>query len=102
MTKKEFKSLVRDMVYIGFNGNKIRINAFYFDYKEGEDTSTGKFFRGYKYQVASNVKNISKADLLDLFYKWVENGENLPYYVDYKFAQFDTDRFRVSLSTNTR
>jgi len=102
MTKKEFKAKCNDMVYSGWNGNKIRINAFYFDYQEGTDMATGKSFRGYKYQVASNVKNISKAKLFDLFYKWVENGENLPYYVDYKFAQFDTDRFRISLSTNTR
>jgi len=102
MTKNEFKKSCIDQTYTGWDGHKIKINAFYFDYKEGEDIATGRYFRGYKYQVASNVKNITKAKLFDLFYKWVENSENLPYYVDYKYAFFDIDRFKISLTSNTR
>ena len=98
MTKKQFKSLVRDMVYSGWNGKRIRINAFFYGWKSGEDISTGRRFAGYQYMISTNVKNVSKASLFDLFYKWVEKGENLPYYVDYKFAQLDADRFKVSLS----
>jgi len=98
MTKKEFKAGCNEQTYTGWNGHKIRINAFFFGWLSGEDMATGKRFAGYKYMVSTNVKNISKAKLFDLFYKWVENGENLPYYVDYKFAQFDIDRFKVSLS----
>ena len=98
MNKKQFKSECTDQTYTGWNGHRIRINAFFFGWAEVEDISLGRTFRGYKYMVSSNVKNISKAKLFDLFYKWVENGENLPYYVDYKFAQLDADRFKVPLS----
>jgi hypothetical protein len=102
MTKKQFKADCNEQTYTGVSGNKTKINALYFDYKEGQDKETGKSFRGYKYMVASNVKNISKAKLFDLFYDWVEKGTNLPYYVDSKIANHDVDRFRISLSISTR
>lgn len=98
MTKAEFKKQARAVTYNGFNGYKKRINAFYFDWQEGEDISVGRQYRGFKYRISSDVKNITKAKLLDLFYDWVENGTNLPYYVDYRFAHLDIDRFKVSLS----
>lgn len=97
-TKKKFKADCNEQTYTGWNGKKIRINAFFFDWKSGEDKAIGRSFAGYKYMVSSNVMNISKAKLFDLFYKWVENGEDLPYYVDYKYAINDIDRFKVPLS----
>lgn len=98
MTKKEFKIECYHTVYSGWNGKKIRINAFMFDWKEGTDTATNKFFIGFKYMIWSDVRNISKATLFDLFYQWVEHGTNLPYFVNYKTAFIDLDRFKTPMS----
>lgn len=98
MNKKQFKAEVTDQTYVGFNGKKVKINAFFFGYAQGEDISTGKTFRGYKYMVSGNVKDLNKAELLDAMYAWIENGTNLPWFINYKYAATDAQRFRVSLS----
>ena len=98
MTKKEFKTECSEQTYVGWNGKRIRINAFFYGWRSGEDMATGKSFAGYQYMVSSNVKNLSKAELFKVFYEWVVNQAELPWYVNYKYAQFDTDRFKVSLS----
>ena len=94
MTKKEFKENCKDQTFTGWNGKRIRINAFYFDYKETEQG------RGYKYGVATDYKNCTKAELLDHFYNWIHNGVNLPYYVYCKFAPYDSQRFKLDMSFN--
>ena len=78
MTKKKFKAECNEQTYTGWNGKRIRINAFFFGYLQGEDISTGKTFRGYKYMVSGNVKDLNKAELLEAMYQWVENQVNLP------------------------
>ena len=93
ITKKEFKSSVNSQTYTGWNGHRIKINAFFFDYKQGEN------FRGYKFMVSANVKNLKKSELLDIFYTWItEQISQVPWYVKYKFANTDKDRFKISLS----
>jgi hypothetical protein len=98
MNKKQFKAECTDQTYVGFQGHKVKINAFFFGYAQGEDISTGKTFRGFKYMVSGNIKDLNKAELLEAMYQWVENQVNLPWYVNYKFAATDAERFRVPLS----
>ena len=96
MTKKVFKSECREQTFTGWNGHRIRINAFYFDFKQGE--INGKYFGGYKFMVYADVKNITKAELLDWFYRWVINEEQLLPEIQYKYASTDAERFKISLS----
>ena len=44
------------------------------------------------------VNLVAKKELFDEFYEWVINGVELPYYVQYKYAKDDTERFKVPLS----
>jgi hypothetical protein len=103
MTKKQFKSECRDQTFTGWNGHRIKVNAFYFDFKQGtiDKEDFKKYFGGYKYMVYADVKNCKKADLLDWFYRWVIKEENLPPHVLYKYASTDEQRFKLSLSIRT-
>jgi len=93
MTKKQFKEMCYDNVYTG--GGR-RINAFHFDHKAGEiDNRT---YRGYKYRVSADTKDMTKKELFQAFYDWIYKEIELPWYVDYKFAETDEKRFKVSLS----
>jgi hypothetical protein len=100
ITKKEFKEQCNCHVYTGYNGGKIRINALFFDFKQGT-TEDGKFFAGYKYMVYSNVRNITKKDLLNRFYEWVIEQVHPAYYINYKYAETDLKRFKPGLSLQT-
>lgn len=97
ISKKEFKENCREEVYTGYNGHRTRINCFHYDWKSGK-TPEGKYFGGYKYRMYANVKNMSKAELFKAFYNWVVNEIQPDYYVQYKFAATDEQRFKVSLS----
>jgi len=97
MTKKEFKELCNDQTYTGWNGQRIRINAFFFDYKSGT-TADGKYFGGYKYMVSASYKSYTKAELLNMFYHWFENDIDLPVDIGLKCANSDEKRFKISLS----
>ena len=97
MTKKEFKERVGDHCYTGWNGHSVRINALFFDFKQGD--VNGKYFGGYKYMVAANVKDMSKKDLFELLYKLVNNiMVEVPFYVRYKHVVSDEQRFKPGLS----
>lgn len=101
MTKKEFKSMLSNQTYTGWNGCKTRINAFFFDWKFGDYKEDGinKNFRGFRYMVAADSRNITKAELLEMLYKWVNNQVvTIPGYVRRSFAANDKDRFKVPLS----
>ena len=91
ITKKDFKEQCNFQV---FTGRGIRINAIYFDYKSDD------FGRGYKYAAASGTENYTKAELLNEFYDWVIKGVHMNYYVYSRFAQYDKQRFKLSLSFN--
>jgi len=98
MTKKEFKEFVRDQTYTGWNGHRIRINAFFFDWKTGS-TADNKYFGGYKFRVSANAKLMSKKDLFELLYKLVNNiVVEVPWFVTYRFAATDEQRFKIPLS----
>jgi len=94
MTKKEFKEQCEFHEYTGWNGKRIKHNVIYFDYKQNDEG------RGFKYAVALDIQNGTKAELIKHFYDWIHKSINLPWYVRYKFAETDVKRFRVGLSLN--
>ena len=96
MTKKQFKSECREQTFTGWDGHRIKVNAFSFDFKVV--TIDNIHYAGFKYMVYADVKNCSKADLLNWFYKWVIKEENLPPHILYKYASTDDKRFKLSLS----
>jgi hypothetical protein len=94
MTKKEFVEQCDFHVYTGWSGKRIKHNVIYFDYKQTDEG------RGFKYAVAMNIEDGTKAELTQHLYDWIFNGTNLPWYVRYKYAESDAQRFKVGLSLN--
>jgi hypothetical protein len=94
MTKKEFKEKCRFDLYSGVGYNRTKTNAIFFDWQETEQG------RGFKFGVAANRTNCSKADLFKHLYDWVEKEISLPYYVRYKLAETDAQRFKTPISLN--
>ena len=88
MTKKDFKLICSFHEY-GSGSNKR--NAIYFDYKCTDNV------QGYKYMVKASVSNVKKNELFNLFYDWVINKIQLPYYVEYRYALTDKERFKIKL-----
>jgi len=93
MTKKQFKELCNFQVFTGVGR---RVNAMYFDWKSEPNGET--YIVGFKYMAYADVTNCTKADLFTAFYKWVIKEQHLPWYINYKYATTDSERFKVSLS----
>jgi hypothetical protein len=91
MTKKEFKERCSFHTYTGWNGRRIKHNAIYFDWQAGS---------GFKYAVAMNIVDGTKAELFEAMYKWLFESIALPYYIRYRCAESDEKRFKVGLSLN--
>ena len=86
MTKKDFKEKC-DVHEYG-RGYKKR-NAIYFDW---QDTSNG---RGFKFMVKAPITNAKRVELYKILYDWVTKAIQPPYYVEYKYAETDQQRFKV-------
>jgi hypothetical protein len=91
-SKKQFKKYC-DLNHVYGRGLN-RTNAIFFDWKE---TESG---RGFKYAVAATIENCTKVELFNHFYNWVCKSISLPYYVRYKVAINDSDRFKTPISLN--
>jgi len=91
-TKKEFKERCSFHLYTGVGYNRTKTNVIFFDW---QDTENG---RGFKYGVAADRTNCSKADLFKHLFEWVTKEVSLPYYVRYKFAETDANRFKTPIS----
>jgi hypothetical protein len=53
--------------------------------------------------VSATVADCKKDELLQAMYNWVINEDQLiPYYIDYKYACTDKDRFKVQLTMKVR
>jgi hypothetical protein len=90
MTKKEFKSRC---YFNSYGSGKSKINAIWFDWN---DTMPNI---GYKYMVKATIDNCKRKELFDCFYDWVINEKPLRYYyINYKYAINNEDRFKVPLS----
>lgn len=96
MTKKSFKEEVDYHNYVG--GNTKGFHAFYHDYAQG-DFEKGEHWRGFKYLVYCRKEVATKKELFDIFYRFIKGEiENFPYYVIYKIANNDNERFKIKLS----
>lgn len=95
MTKKQFKILVSFSRYTC--GGDVH-NAFFFDWSD-KDIEEGV---GFKYGVVCRLDtdHCNKTELLNHFYNWVFNSIPLPYYIRYKYAAKDCDRFKTPISLN--
>lgn len=91
-SKKSFKELC-DFRHV-YGKGKDKTNTIYFGWKQTDEGI------GFKYAVAMHIENGTKAELFEHFYQWVCNSVALPYYVRYKCAVNDKDRFKVQLSLN--
>ena len=85
MTKKDFKELALNNVYTSTGK---RINAFFFGYKD----------HTWKFMAWCDTKDANKQELFDLMYKWCINEIELPWWVNYKIAETDEQRFKIPLS----
>jgi hypothetical protein len=94
ISKKSFKERCSFHTYTGWDGHIIKHNVIYFDYQETEKG------RGFKYAVALDIKDGTKAELFEAFYQWICKLNELPWYIRYKCAETDEKRFRVNLSLN--
>lgn len=94
MTKKAFKERCSFHTYTGWNGRRIKHNVIYFDW---QNTEKGN---GFKYAVAMNIVDGTKAELFEAMYKWVCESIALPWYIRYKCAVNDENRFKAGLSLN--
>jgi len=91
MTKKEFKE---QCSFHEYGRGKNKRNAIYFGYKCNLDNDAV----GYKYMVKCSVVDSTKAELFGILYDWInEKIQQVPYWVQYKFAITDQDRFKVKL-----
>ena len=96
ITKKDFKTKCS---FHEYGRGKNKINAIYFDWH----TSHEGGFSGYKYMVSATVADCKKDELLQAMYNWI-NGLILqvPWYINYKYAATDKDRFKVQLTMKVR
>ena len=92
MTKKAFKELCNSGHEYGHGKNKH--NAMFFDWVRNDDGV------GFKYGVAMSIVNGNKKELFDAFYNWVVKGIDLPYYIRYKYANTDNQRFKTPICLN--
>ena len=90
MTKKQFKE---ECSFHEYGRGRKKRNAIYFDYSRNFDNKAV----GYKYMVKSSVENCGKAELFNVLYNWVNDIEQPPYYVEYKYAPTEQSRFKVSI-----
>lgn len=91
MTKKEFKEYCSFHVY----GNRRRkLNAIYFGWQSDPENNAV----GYKYMVKATTDWCSKKELFNALYDWITKEKQPDWYIDYRYAMNEQDRFKVKLS----
>jgi len=99
MTKKEFLTLANVQLYTNSYDRQASIRAIFFEWKDGE--LDGKWFAGFKYCFFGRACIASKKEMLNTMYGYVTgkiDDLEVPYYINMKIAQIDTQRFKVPLS----
>jgi len=91
VSKKSFRDKCDFHVY---KGNGTKHNVIYFDWQENDKG------RGFKYASAMDSRNGTKAELFEAMYQWVCNSIALPWYIRYRCAVNDENRFKVGISLN--
>jgi len=90
ITQKNFKEGCSFHEY-GRGQNKR--NAIYFDWKSDFDNKAV----GFRFMVKCSVADALKAELFKALYDWVINEKQPDWWVTYKHAATEQDRFKVSL-----
>jgi hypothetical protein len=88
MTKKDFNAKADYHSYGKY------LHAIFFDWQETNDG------RGFKYMIKCRKNLMTKKDLMNVLYEWAikDNKDAFSYFVGYKFAQTDADRFKVPVA----
>lgn len=89
LTKKAFKELCSVHVY---GKGQRKLNAIYFDWKYNQEGI------GFKYVVKANIQNCKLNELYNYLYDWVFGELQPPYFVQYRYAATDAERFKVQLT----
>jgi hypothetical protein len=94
ITKKSFKEKCSFHLY---KGHRSRTNAIFYDWA---DYVTGKGNgHGFKYMVYANTQDATRKELFDILYNWAtEKITAVPWYVRYKYAVTDDERFKVPIT----
>lgn len=91
MTKKEFKTRCS---FHEYGRGKNKRNAIYYDWKSDFDNKAV----GFRFMVKCAVEDALKAELFNELYDWVNSKIQQPsWWIDYKYAQTEQDRFKVSI-----
>jgi len=91
MTKKEFKERCS---FHEYGRGKNKRNAIYYDWKSDYDNGA----IGFRYMVKTGVQNALKSELFNELYDWVTGKTEQPsWWVDYRYAETEKQRFKVSI-----
>lgn len=90
MTKKEFKECCS---FHQYGRGQSKKNAIFFDWKQ--DYQNG--ICGFKFMVKTSIQNYTRAELFNILWDWVMKEIQPNYYIDYKYAENDTARFKVPI-----
>ncbi len=88
MTQKDFKERCS---FHQYGGGQRKKNAIFFDWKSDEAG------RGFKFMVKTSIQNNTRAELFKILWDWVINEIQPDYFIDYKYAATDADRFKVPI-----
>lgn len=73
-----------------------KFKVIYYDWKS---STSGKPWVGFKYAIMESKGNpIKTKEMYDILYDWVVNKVELPWYMNYIYAETDEKRFKVPLS----
>lgn len=77
-----------------------KYKVIYYDWADNFKTAVDrKFWVGFKYAVMESRGNpVKTKEMYDMLYDWVVNGVNLPWYMNYRYAETDEKRFKVPVS----
>lgn len=92
MTKKRFKE---GCSFHEYGRGKSKRNAIYYNWVSDFENKAV----GFKFMVKCRVEDALKQELFDVLYNWVmsEGEAEPPWWVEYKFADTEQRRFKVSL-----
>ena len=94
ISKKEF---IQRCSFHEYGRGRNKRNAIYYDYRQGTDEN-GNLFSGFRFMVKAVSCDAGKKELTNILYdKVTEKIEQVPWYVNYRYAKEDKDRFKVSL-----
>lgn len=90
MTKKAFKEMCS---FHEYGRGQQKRNAIYFDWKSDVKSNAV----GFKFMVKANVQYCKRNELFNAMYDWVTKSIQPDWFIQYRFAETDEKRFKVSL-----